>query len=195
MGLKGKAADVIVQQLLKRYGAEKVLSALTGGTLTGDKVGDIASKVVEGKMTVPGTTKEVDISKYMPSEASYRMNSTVLPIIGDTAKLAGNVLGTGNSLLGAALAAINNTNKIDNQMFGDANAMTRATAAGLTAKGVAQKLAGDMIGDRINNIADQNNQRALTEGMLKYQAEQKAPGTYYQGLSGILNNLPNAGGN
>lgn len=195
MGLKGKAAEVVVQELLKKYGADKVLAALTGGTLTGDKVGDIASKVVEGKMTVPGTTKKVDISRYMPSSADYLRDSTVLPIIGDTAKFAGNALGTGNSLLGAALAAINNTNKIDNAMFGDANAIPRAQAAGLAAKGAIQSMAGNMVGDRINKIADANQQRAITEGMLKYQAEQKAPGTYYQGLSGILNNLPNAGGN
>jgi len=193
MGVKGKAAEIVINQLLKKYGADKVLAALTGGTLSGDKVGDIASKVVEGKMTVPGTTKEVDISKYMPSSSDYLRDSTILPIIGDTAKLAGNALGTGNSLLGAALAAVNNTNKIDNAMFGDANAFSRAQAAGLAAKGAIQSMVGNTIGDRINAIADANQQHNVTEGMLKYQAEQKAPGTYYQGLSGILNNLPTGG--
>lgn len=149
-----------------------------------------AAKGVAGKSAKKDGTPQFDPAQYSPSAGEIAAYDVGLPLLGDTIKAVGNTLAARNSILGAALQAIHNNNSIDNMVQGDANTVNRMLGAGYLGKAAGQKIISDIAANRAYNLADTGRQRAMQERMLQYQAEQGAPGLFYQGTYNMTKSTP-----
>ena len=185
---KSVTAAKVLAQLVDKIGADTILSMLTGGKVSPETIDKVAS--ITGKNTKDVVGKEFDIKDYSPSTLQTVINDYVLPGAATAAKATGNVLGSRDSILGAALQSIHNANPIDNAIYGDANFNTKMAGAGKLAKGAGEKIIGDATGGYLQGVADANKQRIQMNNMLKYQAREHAPGLFYQAQTGMAKAIP-----
>ena len=115
----------------------------------------------------------------LPFKKESAILDIALPITGDVAKATGNILGNNASLLGAALQAM----KIGsgNTLTGDTmNNMGLAGAAGYAAKGMNEKLIGDIAANRLYDIAGTLKTERAQARNKAYQINEQAPGLFWQ---------------
>lgn len=180
--------------------AAKVVQTYTGVP------SQVSEPVIKGAMDAAGTAKknvqkgsskskkqgapEFDPAQFTPSAGEVAAYDVALPIVGDITKAVGGTLAARNSILGAALQAVHNSNAIDNTVQGDANVVNKMMGAGFLGKAAGQKILSDIVANRAYNLADTGKQYKAQERAMQYQAEQGAPGLFYQYMGNTAKSMP-----
>lgn len=135
-----------------------------------------------------------DITKYAPSMKDTIIHDFALPIAGDAASIAGNTIGTWNSILGGALQAMamQKANDPYHKAIGNPSQAMFATGAGRLARGGIAKGVGDTVANRAYTMADTLKGNAARLRDMQFQAEYSPNAEYWDNIKRIP--VHNAGG-
>ena len=198
MGWKEQMLIKIAEPLIKQ-----AVNESTGGVK--DKIkkaeellGNIPDKVkgADDNTEVSNESGEsaFDITKYAPSMKDTIIHDFALPIAGDAASIAGNTIGTWNSILGGALQAMamQKANDPYHKAIGNPSQAMFAAGAGRLARGGIAKGVGDTVANRAYTMADTLKGNAARLRDMQFQAEYRPNAEYWDNIKRIP--VHNAGG-
>jgi len=183
-----KIFDAIADRVAAKL-IEAGVTRATGNPALGKVAGNVASGTSSSKQATgkKGKAKQLHGSQgwdsseleLLPSKKETVLLDIGLPVAGDIVKATGNILGNNDSLLGAALAAmrIGGGNTLTGETM---NNMGLANAAGMTARGMNEKLIGDIGANRIYDTASTLKTEREQARNKAFQINEKAPGLFWQ---------------
>lgn len=115
-----------------------------------------------------------------PGTTEKLVYDALLPIAGDVSKVAGNIYGTYNTLLGGALAAMAMGNGSKRSgILPDYHKLMAIPAAAYAIKGASGKMIGDTIANRAYTYADTAKAENMDMRKQAFQMNQTPPSTFY----------------